>query len=106
MDCEASAGGSFQVVDAHDPSDDGTQPAVRRSGCRRQANHKLLLYAYQGVLFTMDGLDPASLHTLTVYNLPDIRFNHTSQMTFAILNVVVSDDIGVALVLKAKETTY
>jgi hypothetical protein len=63
----------------------------------------LLIYGFtssQAVLFTINQLNPFSLHTMTVFNLPDTRFNDTSQLTFSSLNIVVLDTTGESLVLE------
>lgn len=41
----------------------------------------------------MDGLDPTTTHSLTVFNFPDPRFQDTGQLTFDHLIASVSDNI-------------
>lgn len=40
----------------------------------------------------MDNLDPTAIHSLTVFNFPDPRFQGTGQLTFDHLIVSVSDN--------------
>ncbi|RPD63112.1 hypothetical protein L227DRAFT_651373 [Lentinus tigrinus ALCF2SS1-6] len=60
IDC--SSGAHTIVVDAHDDTETGTQPPR--------------------TLFSFTDLDPTVTHSLTVVNLEDDRFKHTSQITF------------------------
>jgi hypothetical protein len=46
------------------------------------------------VLFSVVALDPTVRHTITVTNIPDTRFNKTSQITFHSLNIKVADNNG------------
>ncbi|OBZ78782.1 hypothetical protein A0H81_00605 [Grifola frondosa] len=69
LNCIAGGEQRFLEVDAHDPTDNGTQPPT--------------------VLFSFTGLDPTVAHDLSVFNLEDDRFDHTSQITFDALVVTV-----------------
>lgn len=44
------------------------------------------------VLFTVVALDPTVIHTITVTNIPDTRFNNTSQITFQSFNLKFADN--------------
>ncbi|KAI0670066.1 hypothetical protein C8Q78DRAFT_166294 [Trametes maxima] len=57
-------------IDAHDSTENGTQPPE--------------------TLFSFTDLDPTQQHILSVVNLPDPRFNNTSQLTFD--SVIVTTD--------------
>jgi len=44
------------------------------------------------VLFSMLNLDPTAPHTLTVYNLPDVRFAKSGEITFQ--SIILNTDDG------------
>jgi hypothetical protein len=46
------------------------------------------------VFFSVVALDPTVPHTMTVTNIPDTRFDNTSQITFHSLNVTMADNNG------------
>jgi hypothetical protein len=46
------------------------------------------------VLFSVVDLDPSVKHVITVTNIPDARFNNTSQLTLESLNIKVVDNKG------------
>ncbi|TBU64900.1 hypothetical protein BD310DRAFT_291803 [Dichomitus squalens] len=71
LDCDPSqdAGGNVLEVDAHDDTENGTQPPE--------------------ILFSFTNVDPTQLHVLTVVNLEDARFNNTSQITFDALILTI-----------------
>ena len=103
IDCETSGGNSFDVVGAHGALDDVTQQTVGREVTIANFIMNLAYHISQLILFTVDGLNPASSHTISVHKLPDARFNDTIQLTFNILNVTVFklDNKGASLVLKS-----
>ncbi|KII93346.1 hypothetical protein PLICRDRAFT_35544 [Plicaturopsis crispa FD-325 SS-3] len=72
IDCEVGRQSSFISIDAHDPTTDDEQLPT--------------------TLFTFTDLDPTISHSLTVFNLPDPRFDETGQLTFDSLVVDLSED--------------
>ncbi|KAK0505887.1 hypothetical protein EDD18DRAFT_1121027 [Armillaria luteobubalina] len=73
IDCDAQTNvGSIIIVDGHDPT---------------LSNNNL---AKLDIVFSSP-LDPSHNHVLTVFNLPDIRFDNFSQVTFSSLIVTIED---------------
>ncbi|KAM5538198.1 hypothetical protein V8D89_008085 [Ganoderma adspersum] len=86
LDCDPDVDSipKWFTVDAHDESDDGTQPP--------------------DTLFNFT-VDPTQAHILRVINLEDDRFNDTSQITFDSLILSLNDDHGVSSVSSTSSTT-
>ncbi|OSD06057.1 hypothetical protein PYCCODRAFT_1464740 [Trametes coccinea BRFM310] len=76
IDCNSTdaPGPYIFEVDAHDSTENGTQPST--------------------TLFSFTDLDPTRQHVLRVINLEDSRFNHTSQITFDSVTVVIDSAVG------------
>jgi hypothetical protein len=78
IDCDLvdDTKGSWSLVDGHQANlinDDQATPTV---------------------LFSVVDLDPSVKHVITVTNIPDARFNNTSQLTLGSLNIKVADNKG------------
>ncbi|KAK0456268.1 hypothetical protein EV421DRAFT_43019 [Armillaria borealis] len=73
LDCDAQTNvGSIIIVDGHDPA---------------LSNNTL---AKLDIIFSST-LDPSHNHVLAIFNLPDIRFDNFSQVTFSSLIVTIED---------------
>ncbi|KAK0233425.1 hypothetical protein IW262DRAFT_1330330 [Armillaria fumosa] len=76
IDCDAQTNvGSIIIVDGHDST---------------LSNNNL---AKLDIIFSSP-LDPSHNHVLAIFNLPDIRFNNFSQVTFSSLIVTIEDGDG------------
>ncbi|KAK0473176.1 hypothetical protein IW261DRAFT_702600 [Armillaria novae-zelandiae] len=87
IDCDAQTNvGSIIIVDGHDPT---------------LSNSNL---AKSDIIFSSP-LDPSHNHVLAIFNLPDIRFDNFSQVTFSSLIVTIEDGDGDSIPRSGMETS-